>query len=124
MGPTVMVAIAQIRIVAYFKYCIALQKDRRDGPILWTKQTRHEVNLSKRHYDLPPMTALVAFEAAARHVGFKPAARELNVTPAAISHQVKALESELHCALFYRHHRGVELTETGAYLLVALQRGF
>lgn len=70
------------------------------------------------------MNALVAFEAAARHVGFKPAAQELNVTPAAISHQVKALETELRCKLFHRHHRGVELTETGAYLFVALQRGF
>lgn len=83
-----------------------------------------EVDLPKRPYDLPPMSALVAFEAAARHVGFKAAAQELNVTPAAISHQVKALEGELRCALFSRHHRGVELTETGAYLLVALQRGF
>ncbi|WP_246175767.1 LysR family transcriptional regulator [Roseovarius bejariae] len=80
--------------------------------------------MSKRPYDLPPMSALVAFEAAARHVGFKAAARELNVTPAAISHQVKALETELGVSLFHRHHRGVDLTETGAYLLVALQRGF
>jgi DNA-binding transcriptional LysR family regulator len=70
------------------------------------------------------MTALVAFEAAARHEGFKAAAQELNVTPAAVSHQVKALEAELGCALFRRHHRGVNLTETGAYLVVALQRGF
>ena len=77
-----------------------------------------------RPYNLPPMSALVAFEAAARHVGFKAAARELNVTPAAVSHQVKALEAELRCSLFRRHHRGVELTESGAYLLVALQRGF
>lgn len=80
--------------------------------------------MSKRPYDLPPMSSLVAFEAAARHVGFKAAARELNVTPAAISHQVRALEGDLRCQLFLRHHRGVELTETGAYLLVALQRGF
>ncbi|MEJ2023226.1 MAG: LysR family transcriptional regulator [Maritimibacter sp.] len=70
------------------------------------------------------MSALIAFEAAARCEGFKAAAQELNVTPAAISHQVKALEAELSCALFQRHHRGVDLTETGAYLLVALQRGF
>ncbi len=80
--------------------------------------------MSKRPYDLPPMSSLISFEAAARHVSFKAAARELNVTPAAISHQVKALEQELHCILFQRHHRGVELTETGAYLLVSLQRGF
>lgn len=70
------------------------------------------------------MNALVAFEAAARHVSFTQAAQELNVTPAAVSHQVKALEAELQCRLFRRHHRGVSLTETGAYLLVALQRGF
>ncbi|MEJ2001111.1 MAG: LysR family transcriptional regulator [Maritimibacter sp.] len=80
--------------------------------------------MPKRPYDLPPMSALIAFEAAARCEGFKAAAQELNVTPAAISHQVKALEAELSCALFQRHHRGVDLTETGAYLLVALQRGF
>lgn len=80
--------------------------------------------MPKRPYDLPPMRALVSFEAAARHEGFKAAARELNVTPAAISHQVRALEAELRTPLFLRHHRGVELTETGAYLLVALQRGF
>ncbi len=80
--------------------------------------------MSRRPYDLPPLSALVAFEAAARHVSFTRAARELNVTPAAISHQVKALEGELQTALFQRHHRGVTLTETGAYLLVALQRGF
>ncbi len=77
-----------------------------------------------RPYRLPAMSALVAFEAAARHVSFTHAARELNVTSAAISHQVKALEVELQCPLFQRHHRGVTLTETGAYLLVALQRGF
>lgn len=70
------------------------------------------------------MSSLVSFEAAARHTSFKSAAKELNVTPAAISHQVKALERDLHCTLFLRHHRGVQLTETGAYLLVALQRGF
>lgn len=80
--------------------------------------------MTGRPWNLPPLSTLVAFEAAARHVSFKNASRELNVTPAAVSHQVKALERELRCALFARNHRGVELTETGAYLLVALQRGF
>ncbi len=80
--------------------------------------------MPQRPYDLPSLTMLVAFEAAARHVSFTTAARELNVTPAAISHQIKALEAELQCSLFQRHHRGVSLTESGAYLLVALQRGF
>ena len=80
--------------------------------------------MPKRPYDLPSMSALVAFEAAARHVSFIQAAQELNVTPAAISHQVKALETDFQCRLFQRHHRGVTLTEAGAYLLAALQRGF
>ncbi|WP_207102792.1 LysR family transcriptional regulator [Paracoccus shandongensis] len=77
-----------------------------------------------RPYDFGSMTALISFEAAARHGSFKLAANETNVTPAAISHQIKALEADLGCALFLRRHRGVELTEQGAFLLVALQRGF
>lgn len=77
-----------------------------------------------RPYDLPSLTALVCFEAAARNLSFKMAAKELNVTPAAVSHQIKGLEGELASQLFRRQHRGVELTEGGAYLFVALQRGF
>lgn len=80
--------------------------------------------MPRRPYDLPSLNALGAFEAAARAVSFKKAAAELNVTPAAISHQVKALEQELDRTLFLRNPRGVELTEAGAVLLVALQRGF
>jgi DNA-binding transcriptional LysR family regulator len=75
-------------------------------------------------YSHLPLRSLVSFEAAARHVSFKAAARELNVTPAAVSHQIKALEKDLRSALFERHNRGVELTEKGAYLLVSIQRGF
>ncbi|SFY45505.1 regulatory helix-turn-helix protein, lysR family [Paracoccus pantotrophus] len=75
-------------------------------------------------HDFASMTALICFEAAARNMSFKAAAQEMNVTPAAISHQIKALERNLGCALFIRRHRGVELTEKGAFLLVALQRGF
>jgi len=80
--------------------------------------------MSKRYYDLPSVHALVCFEAAARNESFKMAANELHVTPAAISHQVKHLEGELGRELFRRHHRGVELTESGAYLWVALQKSF
>lgn len=75
-------------------------------------------------YDLSSMTALICFEAAARNVSFKKAAQEMNVTPAAVSHQIKALENDLECGLFLRHNRGVELTEKGAFLFVAIQRGF
>ncbi len=77
-----------------------------------------------RPYDLPPLTALSCFEAAARNLSFKRAAAELNVTPAAISHQIRKLETDLATELFRRQHRGVELTESGAYLFLALQRGF
>lgn len=77
-----------------------------------------------RPYDLPAMSALVCFEASARKLSFKEAAAELNVTPAAVSHQIKRLEQDLGSALFRRQHRGVDLTEAGAYLFIALQRGF
>lgn len=77
-----------------------------------------------RPYDLSSMTALVCFEAAARNISFTNAAQEMNVTPAAVSHQIKALETDLGCSLFLRRHRGVELTEKGAFLFLAVQRGF
>lgn len=73
---------------------------------------------------LPPLNALRAFEAAARRGGFVAAATELNVTPAAVSHQVKSLESWLDTALFHRRPRGLELTQAGRELLPQLTRGF
>ena len=78
----------------------------------------------RRPYGLPSLSALASFEAAARHESFLRAATEMNVTPAAISHQVKALERTIGRALFLRHHRGVTLTEPGAVLFATLQRGF
>lgn len=78
----------------------------------------------QRAMGLPSLTALVAFEAAARHESFKRAATDLNVTPAAISQQVKALEQELGFALFLRNARGVVLTESGAQLFRAIRKGF
>ncbi len=77
----------------------------------------------QRPYDLSSMTALLAFEAAARHGSFKLAAQELNVTAAAVSHQIKALETDLGSTLFRRQHRGVELTQDGKTLVASLQRG-
>lgn len=77
-----------------------------------------------RPYDFSSMTALICFEAAARNSSFKKAAQEMSVTPAAVSHQIKALETDLGCSLFLRRHRGVELTEKGAFLFLAIQRGF
>ncbi|RPE64790.1 DNA-binding transcriptional LysR family regulator [Pacificibacter maritimus] len=78
----------------------------------------------KRSYDLPSLGDLACFEATARHMSFKRASSELNVTPAAVSHRIKALELDLGQLLFERKYRGVELTEAGALLFVATQRGF
>ncbi|MEM9062783.1 MAG: transcriptional regulator GcvA [Pseudomonadota bacterium] len=72
----------------------------------------------------PPLNALRAFEAAARHLSFKGAARELNVTPAAVSHQIKTLESWLGTPLFVRLTRALELTEAGKAGLPILSEGF
>lgn len=80
--------------------------------------------MARRHYNLPPLTTLAAFEAAARHLSFKDAAQELSVTPGAVSHQVKALEGDLGAALFQRRHRAVELTPEGEALFQALAASF
>jgi LysR family transcriptional regulator, glycine cleavage system transcriptional activator len=73
---------------------------------------------------LPSVNSLRAFVAAARHSSFKKAAAELHVTPAAISHQVKALEEDLGVQLFRRFPNGLELTQLGKDFLPGLERGF
>lgn len=73
---------------------------------------------------LPPLNALRAFEAAARHGGFVGAAGELHVTRGAISRQVRLLEDHLGTPLFRRHGKGVELTEAGRRLLPVLTDSF
>jgi LysR family glycine cleavage system transcriptional activator len=68
---------------------------------------------------LPPLNALKVFEAAARHESFTRAAEELCVTQGAVSHQVKALETELAIKLFNRERQGLIITEAGRdYLAV------
>lgn len=73
---------------------------------------------------LPPLNALKVFESAARHLSLKRAANELNVTPAAISHQVKQLEDYLGIQLFRRLNRGIELTPAARAALPQLSAGF
>ena len=73
---------------------------------------------------LPPLTALRAFEAAARHMSFSRAAEELNVTPAALSFQIKSLEEHLGVPVFRRLNRAVELTEEGILLAPGVSDGF
>jgi LysR family glycine cleavage system transcriptional activator len=68
---------------------------------------------------LPPLNALKAFEAAARHESFTRAAEELCVTQGAVSHQVKALEAELGVKLFNRERQRLAITNAGRdYLTV------
>ena len=73
---------------------------------------------------LPPLNALRAFEAAARHQGFIAAADELFVTRGAISRQVKILEDHIGVPLFHRNARGVELTAAGQRLCPVLTDAF
>lgn len=73
---------------------------------------------------LPPLTALRAFEAAARHLSFQDAARELNVTPSALSFQIKQLEEHFGTLLFRRMNRRVALTTAGAALAPGTTEGF
>ncbi|MDJ1015753.1 MAG: transcriptional regulator GcvA [Paracoccaceae bacterium] len=73
---------------------------------------------------LPPLTALRAFDAAARHMSFQKAAEEINVTPAALSFQIKSLEEHLGQPVFRRLNRAVELTEVGRALSPGARDGF
>jgi LysR family transcriptional regulator, glycine cleavage system transcriptional activator len=78
----------------------------------------------RRFYDLPSLTTLAVFEASARHLSFKLAASELNVTPGAVSRQIKAIEDEVGVPLFVRHGKGVALTPEGEELYGVLASGF
>uniref|UniRef100_A6W2L2 Transcriptional regulator, LysR family n=1 Tax=Marinomonas sp. (strain MWYL1) TaxID=400668 RepID=A6W2L2_MARMS len=69
---------------------------------------------------LPPLNWLRSFEASARHLNFTQAANELNLTQAAISQQVKSLESQLGTLLFKRLPRGLALTDAGLAYVPAI----
>ena len=81
-------------------------------------------NWLRMTYTLPPLNALRAFEAAARHLSFKLAAHELHVTPAAVGQQVKALEVRLGVRLFERLHKQLVMTEAGQAYLPGISDGF
>jgi len=73
---------------------------------------------------LPPLSAIRAFEAAARHGSFTKAAEELGMTQAAVSYQVKLLEDRLGAPLFLRQARRVVLSETGRRLAPPVTEAF
>jgi LysR family glycine cleavage system transcriptional activator len=76
------------------------------------------------HNAPPPLNALRAFETAARHLSLTRAAVELNVTPGALSHQIRGLEDNLGVRLFDRGVRSIALTAAGKALHPGLQAGF
>ncbi len=73
---------------------------------------------------LPPLNALRAFETVARLLSVKKAAEELNVTPAAVSHQIKLLEDLTGRSLLIRKPRGIALTDAARAALPHLASGF
>jgi LysR family glycine cleavage system transcriptional activator len=73
---------------------------------------------------LPPLKSLQAFEVAGRHLSFTDAARELNVTPGAISQQIRLLEEHLELKLFKRMNRAIVLTDAGQLFLPMISAGF
>ncbi|HWK68709.1 MAG TPA: LysR substrate-binding domain-containing protein [Rhizobiaceae bacterium] len=73
---------------------------------------------------LPPLTAIRAFEAAARHGSFTEAAAELGMTQAAVSYQIKVLEDRVGAPLFLRRPRQITLTEIGRQLAPAVSEAF
>ena len=74
-------------------------------------------------YDRLPLGALRVFEAVASHLSFSAAAEALNVTPAAVSQQIKSLEDYLQVPLFRRSGRRVEVSDEGLELLPGVRAG-
>jgi len=89
------------------------------------KNSASAISQNKKMRELPPLNALRAFEATARHMSFQRAAEELDVTSTAISHQIKNLEAYLGLSLFIRHNpHPLQLTDAGHHLYPVLRNGF
>ncbi|WP_068825168.1 LysR substrate-binding domain-containing protein [Pseudomonas sp. BMS12] len=73
---------------------------------------------------LPPLYALRAFEAAARHASFTRAAEELAITQSAVSRHIRTLEEHFACRLFERSGRNLRLSESARLLLPGVRDGF
>ncbi|SDU05262.1 transcriptional regulator GcvA [Stappia sp. ES.058] len=74
-------------------------------------------------FNLPQLNGLRVFEAVARHVSFSRAAEELNLTPSALSHQIRTLENQFGQPLFKRMNRSIALTQAGQRLLPGVEQG-
>src|SRR5258708_22075571 len=73
---------------------------------------------------MPPLKALLAFEAASRHGSFSRAAEELGVTPSAVSHHIQKLEDFLGVRIFSRHAGRAALTNAGRIYASEIERAF
>lgn len=73
---------------------------------------------------MPPLTAIRAFEAVARHLSFTRAADELGMTQAAVSYQIRIIEERVGAPLFLRKPRQIALTDAGARLAPEVSRAF
>jgi LysR family glycine cleavage system transcriptional activator len=81
----------------------------------------HQHPMSHKYKNIPPLRAIKAFEASARHLSFTKAAAELHVTQAAISHQIKNLEELTGVQLFQRFNRSLKLTFEGRLYLISIR---
>jgi len=73
---------------------------------------------------IPPVNAIRAFDAVARHMQFQAAAKELGVTPSALSYQIKQLEGHIGLPLFKRMNRAIELTSAGELITGKVDEAF
>jgi len=80
--------------------------------------------MSKTQSTLPPLASLRAFEALARSGSVKLASESLNLTPSAISHQIRTLEAHFGLQLVQRSGRNIELTESGSIYASAVLSAF
>jgi len=80
--------------------------------------------MSRLRSQMPSLSSLLEFEAAARHLSFTRAGQELNITQAAISHQIRVLERDLNAKLFDRSHGGLRLTKVGQRLHETVSASF
>lgn len=104
--------------------CFAVEMANEKAKIVHLRDEQNSQRISVETQSLPPISALRAFEAAARHQRLTGAANELNVTPSAISHQLRVLEDWLGIRLFQRNVRPLALTTEGTLYSRALGRAF
>ena len=90
---------------------------------MWGQEYTNKVMSNRGPYRIPPTSALVAFECAARHGNFSRAARELRTSQSAISRHIASLEQQLSTRLFDRSRTGVSLTDAGSRYRDAVATG-